>query len=757
MSTSFPGRRRGLLLLAAVMAFPAWGQGVVINEIMYHPFSAAMNAEDTRLEYIELFNPGLQPVSLTGWQFTQGVEFTFPDTILPAGGYLVVAADVATFQAAYPGVGNVMGGWSGQLSDSGETIQLQDNWGGVVDEVPYADQGDWSVRELGPVDHSHRGWQWRDDHDGGGKSLELLNPGLPNEYGRNWAAGIATGGTPGRRNSVASDNIAPLIVGVQHSPIIPGPGDSVTVVAMIVDEVAQGAVVQLRYRMDHSTYSAADPYPQENQADFAVVTMFDDGSHGDGASGDGWYGTRIPAQPNGAIVEFYVEATDSAGQTRTWPAPSLVEGESRQVTNALYRVDASLDPLAYWKIGSQPLYYVVMTEMERAHLALIGSRSNGEEDTDAAMNGTFISIDGAGVTLRYRAAVRNRGHGTRSPAPNNFHVGFPHDDLWKDVSSISFNTRYTHAQIIGAAIFQMTGLAAADAAPAQLRINGANLASAGLPMYGVYVRLETFNGAFAARHFPGDPNGNLYSCFRDNGEADLRYLGPQPNSYRPSYFKESNAALDDWSDLIHMLEVLNNAPDATYVQDVGKVINIPQWLHYIALDSCLLNYETGLHRGIGDDYFMYCGVTDRRFVLIPHDLDTILDQGQEHGAVDQSVFTIVTGVGGSNGVDGLQRFFAHPEIIPLYYQALLDVVNGAFRPERLDGLFDQVLGGFTPAAPLNAMKQFVRNRRAAVLNQIPQALTVTLADAPVSESGYAARPPMRSRCPAGPTPSPHGG
>jgi len=28
--------------------------------------------------------------------------------------------------------------------------------------------------------------------------------------------------------------------------------------------------------------------------------------------------------------------------------------------------------------------------------------------------------------------------------------------------------------------------------------------------------------------------------------------------------------------------------------------------------------------GIGDDYYLYRGVADPRFVLIPHDLDTIL-------------------------------------------------------------------------------------------------------------------------------------
>ena len=61
-------------------------------------------------------------------------------------------------------------------------------------------------------------------------------------------------------------------------------------------------------------------------------------------------------------------------------------------------------------------------------------------------------------------------------------------------------------------------------------------------MYGVYARLDAFDDIFAKQQFSDDPDGNLYACFRDDGEADLRYLGTNPNSYRPSYFKESNAS-----------------------------------------------------------------------------------------------------------------------------------------------------------------------------------------------------------------------
>jgi hypothetical protein len=48
-----------------------------------------------------------------------------------------------------------------------------------------------------------------------------------------------------------------------------------------------------------------------------TVTMFDDGSHNDGAAGDDVYGTQIPAQVLGTLVSYTVTATDSIGATTT--------------------------------------------------------------------------------------------------------------------------------------------------------------------------------------------------------------------------------------------------------------------------------------------------------------------------------------------------------------------------------------------------------------------------------------------------------
>ncbi|HEV8290785.1 MAG TPA: lamin tail domain-containing protein, partial [Tepidisphaeraceae bacterium] len=121
---------------------------VVINEIMYHPFSPSNpSAADQAEEYIELYNKGNASANLTGWHFDRGISYTFSGGTLAAGGYLVVAADLGKFGAKYPGVSNVVGGWTGRLSNSGEEIRLVDNVGGTVDSVTYADEGDWAARE----------------------------------------------------------------------------------------------------------------------------------------------------------------------------------------------------------------------------------------------------------------------------------------------------------------------------------------------------------------------------------------------------------------------------------------------------------------------------------------------------------------------------------------------------------------------------------------------------------------------------------
>ena len=49
-------------------------------------------------QWIELYNRSASPVDVSGWEFSEGVSYTFPaGTTIPAGGFAVVAWDPAGF------------------------------------------------------------------------------------------------------------------------------------------------------------------------------------------------------------------------------------------------------------------------------------------------------------------------------------------------------------------------------------------------------------------------------------------------------------------------------------------------------------------------------------------------------------------------------------------------------------------------------------------------------------------------------------
>ncbi|MBN1804303.1 MAG: lamin tail domain-containing protein [Sedimentisphaerales bacterium] len=688
---------------------------IILNEIMYYPYSHATGAEEMGTEYIELFNRGSVSINLAGWRLADGVDFIFPDVMIGSGEYLVIAADVNAFTMKYPGVFNVVGGWNGRLSNSGEVINLVDNSGETIDSVGYCDQGDWGARELGPRDYGHCGWLWISGHDGGGKSLELINPALPNEYGQNWTASDINEGTPGMINSVLDNDIAPLILDAIHFPIIPDSSDAVTITAHIVDELLTDINVILHYRVDNSVYRGEDIYPLYESKFYREVTMFDDGGHNDGGAGDGVYGAVIPAQQDGEIVEFFIEAIDAGENRRTWPAPSFIDGSPEQVTNALYQVDDSFNADSAWVAGSQPVYYLIMTEMSKGRLLDIGDREGGEYNSDAQVDATFVSVDGIDIKVRHNLGVRNRGHGSRDDPPNNYRLNFPHDRPWKGVSAINLNTKYTYFQLAGNALFRMSGLPQPDVTAVQVRINGENLSVPGLEMYGSYAHVEVVDSDFFDNHFQGNSAGNVYKCIRDLGPADLRYRGPDPDSYRNSYFKRTNTAEDNWSDLLDLCYVMSDTTgDDIYVEEVKRVVNVDQWLRFFAINALLDNSETSISNGYGDDYYLYRGSEDRRFVLIQHDLDTIFGR---NGSTTSSIFRAV-------GLPTISRFLTHPEFLPRYYFHLKDLIETTFSAERLGPFLDNLLGDFVLPEIIEQMKDFVAERNQYVLSVIPSELTI---------------------------------
>ena len=141
---------------------------IVINEIHYNP-----DLKTEHVEFIELFNKGTNAVDLSGWYFSDGVSFTFPNgTFLAPGGYLVVAQDPAGVQSKFGA--SALGPWTGTLNNEGERIVLRNAAGGIENEVDY-----------------QQGFPWPTVGNSPGYSIELVNPSFDNNLGANWRASVA--------------------------------------------------------------------------------------------------------------------------------------------------------------------------------------------------------------------------------------------------------------------------------------------------------------------------------------------------------------------------------------------------------------------------------------------------------------------------------------------------------------------------------------------------------------------------------------
>jgi hypothetical protein len=171
--------------------------GLIITEVMYHPTD-----DGEGLEFIELYNNRAVFEDLSGYAFTNGIEYAFePGTILQAKQYLVVALNPAALARAYD-LTNVVGPYSGRLANSGERIELSDAAGQVLISFRFDEESPWPVSP-----------------DGTGHSLVLAKFGGDPEEASTWSPSAYIGGTPGgpdENQADAEDQGIAVLVSLGH-------------------------------------------------------------------------------------------------------------------------------------------------------------------------------------------------------------------------------------------------------------------------------------------------------------------------------------------------------------------------------------------------------------------------------------------------------------------------------------------------------------------------------------------------------------
>ncbi len=158
---------------------------IVINEINYNSADASDSGD-----WVELHNPTATSVDISGWYFEDesGEFFGMPqNTVIAAGGYLLLVEDSDQFLTIFPNALNHIGNFGEDpggfgLSGKGERVTLKNAAGQTIDAVDFDDKTPWP-----------------ESPDGDGDSLQLLEALLDNNLASSWTGANPT---PGITNSV---------------------------------------------------------------------------------------------------------------------------------------------------------------------------------------------------------------------------------------------------------------------------------------------------------------------------------------------------------------------------------------------------------------------------------------------------------------------------------------------------------------------------------------------------------------------------
>lgn len=683
---------------------------IVINEIHYHP--SDLEDPDQTTEFLELANADSEPVDLSGWAISDGVVFTFPNgTVVAPGGYIVIAKDSAALQAR-TGYAGALQWLSGSLNNAGERVTIVNSIGAVIDSVLYGDRGAWPRAA-----------------DGDGPSLELINPAMANQYGQAWRASLIPYGTPGAQNSVYQSQPAPLVVETAHVPAIPVGNQSVLIRTVVLDDTP-GVTVTLHYRPD-----------QDPPVAYSSMPMSDDGTSGDEAPGDNLYAATLPGLPYPQRYDFYITADDGVSVT-TFPSGHTTLDQWGQPSQTLLCQFSDL-PVP----TDHPAYHILVRQFHRTI-----QQNQVFPDRGMAFDATFI--DGSG-NIYYNVSQRYRGQSSLFAFPESYRVDFASDNrlmspMGFPVRALLLNSQSPVRQSLGMSLFEDAGIPASRHGFVRLRVNDINYDVAYIQanngFNGVYVAMERLDNDFLdSQNGAVQPDRELSSdgnLYRGNTNAGLEWRGPHPDAYRADIFdmfgytKENNESADDWSDLIHLCDRLNNVSDAEFPAAAAAVIDEDEWLKWFAVHMVLGNREGGLYRDTGDDYFLWMSPDPQNYdaKLLPWDMDSVLREANE------TIWRTT--------VPTPARFLRHNAFAPRFVTKVREFLAGPFAQAALDARIDALPDSLFPASGGDDLvpqtrqqyKNWAAARRAFIDAEIVTEFTLDLGGIPTNP--YTASDPV---------------
>ena len=133
--------------------------------------------------------------------------------------------------------------------------------------------------------------------------------------------------------------------------------------------------------------------------------------------------------------------------------------------------------------------------------------------------------------------------------------------------------------------------------------------------WGFYTIVEQVNKTFLTDRF-GNNDGNL---FKGDPQGTMQWVGSSASSYYPKYELKTNTTANDWSDLVHLIDKINNSSAIVFHDSLETILDSQTFIDVWAANILFSNLDS--YQGSGHNYYLYHDTLDNHFKFIIWDVN----------------------------------------------------------------------------------------------------------------------------------------
>lgn len=306
-----------------------------------------------------------------------------------------------------------------------------------------------------------------------------------------------------------------------------------------------------------------------------------------------------------------------------------------------------------------------------------------QQGVDYYMPGTVaidgIPLDSVGVRLKGNASYNHPG--TKKPIRLEFDE-YRSSQRLDGLSALHFNNSAYDPTMLREKLMldalRNQGIPAPRCAFALVYFNGAYV--------GLYNMIEHIDKKFLRTHF-NDDRGNL---FKGDPNGTLEYHGALQSFYYDSYELKTNETANDWSDLVYLIDRVNNS--GTYFPvAIRQLMDVDGFLWYLAANNVFGNLDSYVYNP--HNYYLYHDSITNKFEWIAWDVG--LSFGVFPTFFTQSPQDLDLFYTADNGRTPLsEQVYRYPEFKQIYLNAVCTFLHEEFNQEvlypKIDSLADLI-------------------------------------------------------------------